>query len=120
MAKITFDSLLEGEFADPRPGDQYELMEGLFVTLKRPTIATHDAVAAIMREPEGHADMEIVRMVVDGIPEDLDEGEVSAFMPAKIVADFIELLGQIGMRVLPDSAASEAVAAATSLNTDGP
>jgi len=91
MARIDLNAVLEGHNS-PRVGDEYEVAPDKWGKMKSPTIALRDKALALVEE-EGATDIQLVRIVLDGLP-DFDPANAITGMEVKVITDFFTLLAQ--------------------------
>ena len=91
--KITLATLLEGVEYTPVPGNQYEISEGNFGTLRAPTKTLTDEVAELAGT-EGVSEMDLVKKILTGLkPVEVDKAYLG--MAAVAVQDFFSCVTRI-------------------------
>ena len=103
MAKIDYNAVLEGGY-EVRVGNEYELAEGKWGTLRVPTQALQERAIEIV----GTGDFEYLKLsreLLKGLPDFKDEDHIPT-MAVTVAKDFFTLLTKIAEKLNPDSEAS--------------
>jgi len=99
--KITLQHLLaeKDQSYTPAPGHEYEIADGVWGTMKAPTAALIEKVGKRLGEPDC-TDLEVCKIVLKGLPDELDENSILYGMPSKASADFFSMLRLIDTELL--------------------
>jgi hypothetical protein len=105
MAKIDYNAVLEGGY-EVRVGNEYELAEGKWGTLRVPTQALQKSAFATYKEDgnEEAKGLKMARLVLANLDEFKDEDHIPA-MAVAVVQDFFTLLTRIAEKLTPASEA---------------
>lgn len=88
--KITLATLLEGVEYTPVPGNEYEIAEGIFGTLRAPTQELVDEISAASSEPDV-TDLALAKKVLRGL-KPFDDKKAIMGAATAAVQDFFTCL----------------------------
>lgn len=92
MARIDLELVLSGGEYSPSVGAEYEIGPGVVGKMRYPTIALQRAA---QDAAEKDSQLAACKLVLDGLPDELDEESIG-MMPAIVVADFFSFALRIG------------------------
>lgn len=84
MARIDINKVVREEEYTPQVGDEYEIGKGIVGKLNYPTAGLQKEV----EERAGEGDLALCRLILSGLPDEIDEAQMSEQMPSVVVADF--------------------------------